>query len=201
MAATSEEAIKQFSALMEQRESFSLVLLLFFAKNQEKIRLLSSSWPLNCSNFFLAVEEPLKSTFQVSICSTRCSAVPVGYLPFCAWFGYGCFLNEYPGRFCACFSKSSFALVLAFFVDLGCCWALQHKKNLKNCELVCCPVSCVGLRSLVFIMSRTQFRWPFTADLVGISIELKIAHALISFVSCPSYFLLLFGLAYIKFGS
>jgi hypothetical protein len=37
MAAASEEAIKQFSALMEQ------------------------------------LEEPLKTTFQVPICSTRCS--------------------------------------------------------------------------------------------------------------------------------
>jgi len=32
MAATSEEAIKQFSALIEQRES-SVLVLVFFAKN------------------------------------------------------------------------------------------------------------------------------------------------------------------------
>lgn len=146
------------------------------------------------------MEEPLKTTFQVSICSTRCSSVPDGSLPFCDWFGSGCFLNENPCRFCACF-EVEFCFSSRIFADLGAPERFFIKKNLKNCELVCCPVSCVGLRSLNLIMSRAQFRWPFTVDPVGISIKLKISRALISLISCSRYFFLLFGPVYTKFGS
>lgn len=148
------------------------------------------------------MEEPLKTTFQVSICSTRCSSVPDGSLPFCDWFGSGCFLNENPCRSCACFDLE-FCFNSRIFADLGAPkrFYVKRKKNLNTCELVCCPVNCVGLRSLNLIMSRAQFRRPFTVDPVGISIKLKISRALISLISCSRYFFLLFGPAYSKFGS
>jgi hypothetical protein len=124
------------------------------------------------------LEEPLKTTFQVPICSTRCSWwISAFFLVLPSWFWLLSERKPLP-LVLILFSMRFWSRLLLQFLFIWCCWALLFCILLKNCYSVCCPVSRVKVRSLEF--HRVAHFGQFSVVHFRIFIKMKFSQSLIS---------------------